>query len=183
MLFGILAVLTPGTGIIEVGAFFALALAGWAVYNLEVNLWAFAILVLGVFPFLIAVRRSGQLVYLAVAIGALVIGSTFLFRGEGLRPAVNPVLAVITSVLSGGFLWVAASKTLEAIEITPAHDLSSLIGETGETRTDVHEEGSVYVAGELWTARSSDPIPSGVAIRVVGREGFLLEVEQIAQGK
>ena len=31
---------TPGTGLLEVGAFFALALAGYAVYNLNINFWA-----------------------------------------------------------------------------------------------------------------------------------------------
>ncbi len=173
----ILAVLTPGTGILEVAGLFALALAGWAVYVLDVNLWALVILILGVFPFLIAVRRSGQLVYLAIAIGALVVGSLFLFRGEGLRPAVNPILALVSSVISGGFLWFAATKTLEAIEVRPSHDLSGLVGQVGEARTEIHEEGSVYIAGEMWTAYSAEPIPDGERVRVIGREGFVLEVE------
>ena len=99
----ILAVLTPGTGILEVAGLFALGLAGWAIYILDVNLWALVILILGVFPFLIAVRRSGQLIYLAVAIGALVVGSLFLFRGEGLRPAVNPFLAWSARSFPAGF--------------------------------------------------------------------------------
>jgi membrane-bound serine protease (ClpP class) len=175
----ILAVLTPGTGILEVVGLFALGLAGWSVYILEVNVWALAVLILGVFPFLIAVRRSGQMIYLAVAIGALVVGSLFLFRGEGLRPAVNPILALVSSVISGGFLWFASTKTLEASQARPAHDLSGLIGQVGETRTAVHEEGSVYIAGEMWTAYSKKPIPNDERVRVIGREGFLLEVEPL----
>lgn len=175
----ILALLAPGTGILEVGALFAFVLAGWAVYNLPINLWALALLVLGVIPFVIAVRRSEDQRYLALAIAALVIGSVFLFRGQGLRPAVNPVLAVFTSLLAGGFLWFAASKTLEASSARPTHDLTTLVGAVGETRSQVHEVGSVYVAGELWTARSADPIPPDTRIRVVGREGFLLEVEPL----
>ena len=183
LMFGILAVLTPGTGILEVGALFALALAGWAVIILEVNLWALIILILGIGPFLIAVRRSGQLVYLAIAIGALVIGSAFLFRGEGFRPAVNPILALLTSGASGGFLWFAASKTLEAVLTPPAHDLSGIVGQTGEARTEIHEEGSVYLAGELWTARSAEPIPAGSKVRVIGREGLIVEVDRLPEEK
>jgi membrane-bound serine protease (ClpP class) len=179
---GILAVLTPGTGILEVGALFALALAGWAVFILEVNVWALIILILGIFPFLIAVRRSGQLIYLGAAIAALVIGSTFLFRGEGFRPAVNPFLALISSIVSGGFLWFAATKTLEAVLALPAHDLSVIIGQIGEARTAIHEEGSVYLAGELWTARSAEPIPVGAQVRVIDREGLIVEVEILLEG-
>jgi membrane-bound serine protease (ClpP class) len=177
----ILAVLTPGTGILEVAGLFALGLAGWAIYILDVNLWALVILILGVFPFLIAVRRSGQLIYLAVAIGALVVGSLFLIRGEGFRPAVNPFLALVSSVVSGGFLWFAATKTLEASLARPTHDLSALIGQVGETRTTVHEEGSVYIAGEMWSAFSAEPIQTGEQVRVIGREGFVLEVEPISR--
>lgn len=177
---GVVAVLTPGTGLVEIAAFFALALAGWAVYNLPVNLWALIVLLIGVFPFLFAVRRSGQLLYLAIAIAALVVGSLFLFRGDTWwRPAVHPVLAIFTSVLAGGFFWFATVKSLEAIQAPPTHDLTAILGATGETRTDVFEEGSVYVAGELWTARSTQPIPPGTPVKVVGRDGLVLEVEAL----
>jgi membrane-bound ClpP family serine protease len=96
-----------------------------------------------------------------------------------LRPAVNPVLAIFTSTVAGGFLWFAASKTLEAGLARPTHDLAQIIGQIAETRTEVHAEGSVYLAGELWTARSAEPIPAGEQVRVVGREGFIVEVEII----
>ena len=52
ILLGLMAIIAPGTGILEVGAFFCLALAGYAVYNLSFNWWALVILVLSIFPFL-----------------------------------------------------------------------------------------------------------------------------------
>src|SRR5512138_1228702 len=79
-LLAILALFAPGSGVLEVAAFFALFIAGYEVYNLPINWWALLILLLGVFPFLIAVRRSGRLVYLAVSLAALALGSVFLFR-------------------------------------------------------------------------------------------------------
>jgi membrane-bound ClpP family serine protease len=36
----------------------------------------------------------------------------------------------------------------------------------------------VYVAGEMWSARSDQSIPAGSSIRVVRREGFILVVEK-----
>jgi len=174
----LLAILTPGTGILEVGAFFALALAGWAVYTLPINPWALVLLVLSVFLFIWALRKSGHTHYLALSILTLILGSTFLFREENIwQPAVHPLLAAVASLLAGGFFWIATTKTLEASTVRPAHDLSSLIGARGEARTEVHDEGVVYVAGESWTARSETPIPAGSPIRVLRREGLILEVE------
>lgn len=182
-LLAVLALLAPGTGVLEVSALFALILAGWAVYNLPINLWALIVLLLGVLPFILAVRRTGNLIFLIISIVAMVIGSTFLFQGEGLQPAVNPVLAIIVSSLAGGFFWVVTRKVLEAEQIRPSHDLEVLIGRTGEARTDIRDEGTVQVAGELWTAHSDQPISEGKHIRVIGREGFVLQVEPLEPEK
>ena len=174
----LMAILTPGTGVLEIGAFFSLLLAGYGVYSLPINYWALAILLLGVFPFIFAVRKSGQTIYLAIAILALVVGSSYLFKGDpAWVPAVNLVLALVTSVLVGGFFWIVARKTLEADAVPPSHDLTNLIGAVGEAKTDVHHEGSAQVLGELWAVRSEQPIPAGATVQVVDRDGFVLEVE------
>ncbi|MBG7610015.1 MAG: hypothetical protein IZT55_04030 [Anaerolineae bacterium] len=176
----LLAILTPGTGVLEIGAFFGLLLAGWGIYNLPINYWALVLLILGVFPFILALRKSGRLLYLAISIFALIIGSAFIFRGDDWwRPQVNLVLATVTSVLVGGYFWIIASKTLEADATLPKHDLGTLIGAVGEAKSNIHLEGSVYVHGEIWTAHSQTPLVSGTIVRVVAREGFVLEVEKL----
>lgn len=178
---GILAIITPGTGMLEVGTLFAIILSGWAIYNLPINIWALIVLILGVFPFIVAVRRSHQMNYLILSALALVIGSAFLFRSDKWwLPAVNPILALVTSVLTGGYFWLAVRKVLEAEQTIPAHDLSVLTGLEGEARTEIHEEGSVYINGEMWTARSAEPISAGSRVRVTSREGLILEVELIS---
>ena len=175
----IMSLLTPGTGIFEVAALFAFAIAGWQVYSLPVNWWALAVLLLGVFPFLLALRRSGKIGYLLLSIATLVIGSAFLFEGEGFLPVVNPWLALVVSLFAGGLLWIMANKSLEAHLAQPSHDLGSLIGAEGIARTNVHLEGTVFVRMEDWSARSQDPIPAGGRVRVTGREGFILMVEPL----
>jgi len=180
----ILAMLAPGTGFLEISALFSFIFAGWAVYNLQINYWALVILLLGVLPFLYAVRRSGQYIYLGLAILALVIGSAFLFRGEAWwQPAVNPALASVVSILTGGFMWIIVRKTIEASLSRPSHDLEALLGLIGEAKTEIHEEGSLQVAGELWSATSQAPIPAGERARVVGREGLMLHVEIVLDKK
>ena len=175
-LLAVLAMLAPGTGFMEGGAIILLILAGWGVYNLPINLWALIVLLLGVFPFILAVRQSGNTIFLVISILALVVGSTFLFQGEGWRPAVDPILAVVMSAITAGFFWVVVRSVIESERARPSHDLEGLIGRTGEARTDIDDEGTVQVAGELWTAQSDERISEGTRIKVVARQGFVLQV-------
>lgn len=183
VLLGLMAIITPGTGIFEVGAFFCLALAGYAVYNRSINLWALVILVLSIIPFIYAIQRPKREWFLGLSILGLVISSVFLFSTNGFQPAVNPLLALVSSVLFAGFLWISIQKTLQASHAIPSHDLSTLVGQTGEAKTRIHADGSVQVAGELWSARSERSIPNGSPVKVIDREGFVLVVEKSTDSK
>jgi membrane-bound serine protease (ClpP class) len=178
VLLGLMAIVTPGTGLLEVGAFFCLALAGYAIYNMTFNWWAMVILVLSIVPFIHAVQKPKREPYLGFSILLLVIGSMFLFAGDGWKPAVNPFVALVTSGLLSAFLWIVVRKTTQAAGARPTHDLEMLIGSIGEAKSKIQEDGSVYVAGEMWSARSDHTIPAGSSIRVVRREGFILVVEK-----
>ena len=176
----VFAILTPGTGLFEAGAVVVLGLAAWRVWELSINVWALVVLVLGIVPYIFAIQNKQRRLNLLLTLAALIIGSAFLFRSERLWvPAVHPVLAIVTSVAAGGLFWVMTTKVLEAEERQPSHDLTGLVGSVGETRTAVHDEGSVYVRGEMWTAESDAPIPPGAHVKVVAREGFVLRVVEI----
>ena len=91
---------------------------------------------------------------------------------------VNPLLAIMTSAFVAGFLWVAVRKSVEAASVRPLHDPDGLVGRLGEARTKIEDEGSVFVAGELWSAKSDKAIAAGSPVRVVRRDGFVLIVEK-----
>ena len=176
---GLMALVSPGTGLFELGAFFCLALAGYAVYNLPFfNVWALIVIVLSIIPFIYSIQKPKREPYLGFSILLLVIGSVFLFAVDGWKPTVNPFVALVSSGLMAAFLWIAVRKTVQAASVRPSHDLEALTGSLGEARSQIHNEGSVYVAGEMWSARSDKVIPAGSSIRVVRREGFILVVEK-----
>jgi membrane-bound ClpP family serine protease len=180
----LLAIVTPGTGLLEVGAFFLLALAGYGIYNLGgLNWWALILLVLSVIPFVYAIRKPKREWFLALSILGVIVGSLYLFPSDNWLPVVNPVEAIVMSVLAAGFIWFVTRKVIQSYALRPTHDLGALIGQTGEAKTRVHESGSVQVAGELWSARSEKSVPAGSFVRVVAREGFTLVVEQDSQMK
>ncbi len=175
----ILTLLSPGTGFFEISAMVLLVLAGYGIVNHPLNYWALAILLLGVFPFLLALRRSRQQIYLLPALLSLIIGSVFLFRAEEGFTAVNPYFATLMSALAVGLLWVIGRKAIEAIGAPVTHDPNRLIGSIGEARTNIYRDGTVYVGGEEWTARSESFIPAGSLVHIAGREGLVLLVEAV----
>lgn len=174
-----IAVATPGTGLVEIGALFCFVLTGYALYNLSVNWWALVILLLSVVPFIQAIRKPKSFLFLALSILLIVTGSVFLFASDdGSLISVNPIIALISSGLVAVFLWFLFRKAFEAISRRPTHDLEALVGQIGEAKSAIHGDGSVYVAGEIWSARSDSEIPAGSHVRVVRRDGFTLVVEK-----
>jgi membrane-bound serine protease (ClpP class) len=174
----ILALFAPGTIVLEVGAFIMLLLAGYTMIVLPINTWALVILVLGVFPFLLALRRyhKYQWLLLGLSMACLIIGTAFLFYSpEGL--AIDLWLVIIVSVVSVGLAWFTIRKALEAMAREPAH-ADNLEGRYGVARSPVHSEGTIYIGSESWSARSDEPIPSGSRVRVLRKEGLILQVEQ-----
>ncbi len=180
-LLGLLAIVTPGTGLLEVGAVFLLVLAGWAAYHIHLNLWAVIVLALSIVPFVYALRSARWKLFLILSLVGFLAGSLYIFPSKGLLPVVNPFVAVIVSLLSVGSIWFVTTKTIQAHNLPLVHDPHSLVGMTGETKTHIQDSGSVQIASELWSARSKVPIPAGKQVRVTGIDGFILEVEPVSE--
>jgi membrane-bound serine protease (ClpP class) len=180
MMFSLLAIMTPGTGIPELLAVFSVFLAGYAVYHLSMNWWALTLLLLSIVPFAYSLRKPGRTAWLIVSIAGLTAGSVFFFPAAQGLISVHPLLALATTIAYSAFLWVAVRKVVEAAHTRPVHELAGLIGQKGEAKTAVKDDGSVQVAGELWSARSARALAAGSFVRVVGRDGFVLIVEKDA---
>lgn len=179
-LISVLALLAPGTGILEVMALTMIALAGYGILNLPLNLWAFLIMLLGGIPFLVGFRRNIRWQNLiALSSLAFVIGAAFLYRGTSWLPAVNIFLIVFLVPVTAGTAWFISKKSLEAIHIQPTMNMENIIGMTGQASSDIRGQGTIYTNGEEWTAYSKTFIPAGKRVRVISHDGLILEVEPI----
>jgi membrane-bound serine protease (ClpP class) len=176
-LLALLALITPGTGLLELGAIFSFIVPGYVAYRDGINWWALVLLLVSLAPFYYSTRKPRREVFLVISILLIVAGSLYLFPSGSWIPTVHPLVAGVVSLLATLFIWFVVRKTASVLAARPAQDLQALISMVGETKTRVHESGSVQVGGELWTARSEKVIPAGKAIRVVGREGFVLVIE------
>jgi membrane-bound serine protease (ClpP class) len=175
-----LALVSPGTGVIEGLALLLLAGAVVGMLTWPVNPLAFIPLILGAVAFVVAlVRRDQSSAWLLAAAILMSLGSIFLFENASGGPAVQPVLAVAMSALTVLFFWVGVRRGLEAQRAVPSVSAATVIGQIGETRSLVHHEGTVYVGSELWSARSEMPIAEGRRVRVVRLDGLVVEVEPV----
>ena len=108
---------------------------------------------------------------------SLFLGSLMLFKeGSGQRISLHVLLPTLLVV--SGFFVVIAGLVFKAQTSRPKTGGMGLIGETGIVKKDISPEGKVFVHGELWHARSVEPITEGAGIRVTGVSGLVLEVEK-----
>jgi membrane-bound serine protease (ClpP class) len=100
-----------------------------------------------------------------VAVAWPVVG---VMAGFGLLFAMVVLRAAITS------------RRMRPANVSPGLAFSGrgTTGQIGEVRRTLDPSGSIYVAGEVWSARTAgDPVPVGGHVRVVGQDGLTLLVE------
>jgi membrane-bound serine protease (ClpP class) len=134
------------------------------------TLLALAVLLLGIELKYYTHMISGLAGTVLLAIGAIV-----LLQGPR---RVTPALAFAVSVAFGLitiFLGVLGMRARNRKQLTGEE---SLIGETGVSRTAIDPEGTVFVHGEYWKARSRDQIAAGEPVRVEKVENLVLMVKK-----
>jgi membrane-bound serine protease (ClpP class) len=107
------------------------------------------------------------------------IGSFMIFKSEDGGFAVSPVIAIVVLLVNAPILWIVVKKIIEAIDKVPDFDPENIVGNVGVARTNILNDGTAYVAGEEWSARSETRIERGEKVRVVRKEGLILWVEKI----
>lgn len=177
-IFSILAIMTPGTGVIEIVSLFSLVVAGYGVVSNPTNIWAIVIL-LPFIPFLIIYRKNKQNKYLILSILFLNLGSYMIFKGETRLFAVSPFLGLFIFTINAPVVWLILKKVSEAIDREPDFNPTRIINMVGIARTNIEQEGTVYVNGEEWSARSSQKILIGSKVKVNDKEGLVLIVEEL----
>jgi membrane-bound serine protease (ClpP class) len=156
--------------------------AGYELFYLEVNPWAFLIVALSPLLFRLAIRQTpAHLAPVAIAILMLALGSFYLFLDENGCPVVDYGLVGFVSTMCGAVIWITVERMRNAEGVRLSNYSDSVIGLIGKTRTDIeaHSAGSVLVEGELWQACSKKPIPAGSTVRVLRQIGFWLTVKEV----
>jgi len=116
---------------------------------------------------------------LVISTLGLILGSIFLFQKVNGETAIHPVFIIVTITLAQGLMYWVGSKTLDATFQKPIHNVDRIINMMGTAYSDIFSEGTAYVDGEEWSARSEIFISAESEIKVISRDGLILTVEAV----
>jgi membrane-bound serine protease (ClpP class) len=182
--YGIFFELTsPGAIFPGVLGVLSLILALYSFQTLPVNYAGLLLIILAIVLFILEVKVISFGLLTIGGIISLTLGSLMLFDSP--FPFLRTSLSVvIPSVLMITALFViSVTLVVKAQRRKPVTGSEGLIGSTGVAKTDIHLDGTVFLHGEIWLARSDEPISAGEEVVVVKVEDLRLKVYHVNRGK
>ncbi len=173
----------PGSVLPGVAGLISLILAFYAFQTLPVNYAGLLLILLAMILFLAEIKvQSHGLLGLGGAV-SLILGSIMLFDRsvDFLRISWWTLGTVLGATLL--FFLVLLAKAVQAQRRRPVTGAEGLVGLVGEVQRPIQppQEGLVLVHGELWRARSRQPLHRGQRVRVVQVEGLVVWVEPLSE--
>lgn len=177
-IYGIYFELTsPGIGLPGVVGSISLLLGMFALQMLPVSFAGAALIVLG-FAMLVAEALLPS--FGALGIGgviAFVVGSVMLIDTEASGFGIPMGVIASAAAVNVLFIVVVLRLALKARDRPIVSGSEELPGARGEVLESSAEASWVRVHGERWQAASGRPLHTGQRVRVVAREGLVLQVE------
>ena len=167
----------PGAVVPGVVGTLAVVLALYGFHMLPINLTGVVLIFVAIGLFVLEAKVGGFGILGIGGIVAAVVGSLILIDvpTPELRLPLRLVLAVV--VPFGVILTTMLRLAIKARHSKVRTGVTGMIGLSGRAVTGIAPEGTVFVRGELWRARSKTTIAKDEAIRVTGVEGLTLDVE------
>jgi len=109
---------------------------------------------------------------------SFILGSILLFREPQIFKVSLKIITPLSLVIAAWGIFILG-KVLQARFRKPQTGKEALIGEAGQTLTDIDNNiGKVFIHGEVWQAKSKEKIEKGKEVEVIGAEGLVLEVKR-----
>lgn len=173
---------SPGTIFPGVMGAICLILGLFALQGLSVNYAGLLLIVLGVILFFLETQVASHGILSIGGTVSLLAGSLLLIDAP--QPYLRVSLKVIIPavLITAAFFIFAVSMALRAQRRKVVTGKEGLVGSVGQARTDLSPTGTVFVAGEHWTAvsASGEAIPAGAEVEVVSVEKLKIKVKPVA---
>jgi membrane-bound serine protease (ClpP class) len=175
-----------------------LALIGFG--SLPLNAGGLLLIVLGIGLLVVDLNVTSHGLLTAGGIVAFVLGASALYASPGNPEAPDvsvalPLIATMAVISAAFMLLVVRTVYRNRREMARQHvpygagsNTPVPAGTRGEVRSPLAPSGTVYAAGEEWSARIAGPasaspaIPRGASVVVVGQQGLTLIVEPAGTG-
>ena len=171
--------LNPGTVAPGLVGTISLLVALYALAFVPINYAGAALLLLGI-ALMVAEVHIGAFGALGIGgIAAFVIGALMMFPAHAPGLSLSGGIVAGAAIGSAALLLLALAALLRSRKRPVVTGSEALIGSEGETVFWQGAEGRVRVNGEIWLARSETSLAAGRRVKVIGRDGLVLRVEDI----
>jgi membrane-bound serine protease (ClpP class) len=150
-------------------------------HTLPINYAGLALILFAIVLFILEIKVVSHGLLTIGGVVALALGSIMLIQKDSFLEfaAISWEIIVSTIVLTVLFFVFAIGMGIKAQRKKPITGLQGIIGETGETFSDLKPDGSVKVHGEIWNAVSLDgTIKRGTKIVVAETDNLVLKVHK-----
>jgi membrane-bound serine protease (ClpP class) len=169
---------SPGAVLPGVAGAVCLLLAFFALSVLPVNYAGLLLVLCGLIFLVLEIKVTSYGLLTVGGLVSLAFGSMMLMDSSS--PEMQVSLSVVLPVVVGlaGIGIFLARLGIVAQRRQPVTGADGMIGEIGEALTSIEPGGSgrVTTHGEIWRAKSSEPIAAGARVRITGIEGLMLTV-------
>lgn len=160
----------------------SLILAFYSLHTLPINYAGLALIIVGIILFLLEIKITSYGLLTVGGIISLLLGSIMLIRSESALEFIHLSWGIIipTVLCTAAFFLFAIGMGIRAQRKKPTTGIEGIVGETGETITDLRPEGQVRVHGEIWKAVSSEgTLSAGTKVKVEQVENLQLTVRRL----
>ncbi|MCX8069924.1 MAG: nodulation protein NfeD [Thermodesulfovibrionales bacterium] len=178
--YGIFFELTnPGSIFPGVIGVISLILAFYSFQTLPVNYAGLLLILAGLVLFLLEIKVASYGLLTLGGIASIILGSLMLF--DSADPFMRLSLSIIipAAIVSALFFIITFRLAYKAYKSKPVTGIESMIGEIGIAKEPIdNQSGKVYINGEIWNARSDNPIEANSEVIVESIKGLVLKVKK-----
>ena len=168
---------TPGFGVAGTAGAICLLLGLFALQMLPVNFAGLGLLLLGLLLLVAELHAPSFGVLGAGGVAAFIAGGVLLFDGDMPGYGVPLWLILILAASTALVVLVGGGMALRAHRRPVLSGRHDLLGQHGEVLELDGDQAWALVLGERWKVHSRAPLHSGQQVRVIARQGLLLEVQ------
>ena len=169
----------PGLILPGVAGAISLVLALFAFNLLPINGTGVLLLVLAVVLFVLEAQIASHGILATGGVISMIIGALILIDSPLPGAQIHLATALGVAIPMGIITVILLRAVLAAHRRKTLTGDAGMIDARGVTQTELSLQGTVFVRGEIWNARSRRKIPKGASIRVKSMDGLTLVVESL----
>jgi len=172
----------PGAIFPGIVGFICLVIAFYSMHTLPINYAGLALILFAIVLFLLEIKIISHGLLTVGGVISLALGSIMLIQTDSMLEfvSISWEVIVITILITVAFFAFAIGMGIKAQRRKPTTGMQGIIGEIGETFSELSPEGLVKIHGEIWKAISLDGnLNKDVKIKVESIENLKLKIRKL----